>query len=557
MKQKHVHVITSCLLLSAATTTVAEINFNSGLTGTWHDERAPGQGLIIEVIPDNQQLFAGWFTFNPFGEPVDQPHWLSLHGHYSGSLAQVTLFETSDGMFVTPSDVSYTDRGYASLTALNCTELLYEYVLSDGDVSGSINLTRATPDVHCAEQLDDPPATSAFNYPPSVSLTSTTVDETHVHLLFDATDPERDQLELRFRLHGPEGQTHDIALPYLSGHVGYPVVSGQQQRVSWAHTQDLQFQELGWTAVQIEIIADDRHSSTIQSIVDSVSETRIINDIQALEGIRHHQTNPMGLAQARQYITTQMSNHPISIEQQTFIHQGSEGVNIIGIRAADLPVADTYIIDGHYDTVSRTPGADDNASGTAGMLEAMRVLSQFNTRANLRFIAFDKEELGLVGSRHYARVKPADEEIVGMINFEMIGYTCSGQPECVNFPNADTSIYNIMSAFATRMGSTFARIGEDHVPGLKITSVTDDGDANFRRSDHAPFWDLGVDALFLTDGANFRTPHYHQTSDQLNTLDTTFATRVVKTAVGTVASLAGVHHTGSDITELIELNGEN
>ncbi|MFC3194289.1 M28 family metallopeptidase [Marinicella sediminis] len=549
--------IISWLVMHLIFNAEAEISFNSGLTGTWHDELVPGQGLIIEIIPRNQQLFAGWFTFNPFGEPVDQPHWLSLHGHYSGSLAQVILLETTQGVFVTPSETSFTDQGYASLTALSCTELLYEYVLSAGGKSGSINLTRATPDVHCAEQLDDPVETSPFNYPPTVTLTNTTVDETHIHLVFDATDPERDQLELRFRVHGPDGQTHDIALPYLIGHVGHPVVSGQQQRVSWAYSRDLQLQELGWTALQVEIIADDHYSSTTQSIVDSVSEARIISDIQALEGIRHHQTNPLGLAQARQYIIGQMSNHPLTLEEQTFMHQGSEGVNIIGILAADLPVEDTFIIDGHYDTVSRTPGADDNASGTAGMLEAMRVLSQFNTRANIRFIAFDKEELGLVGSRHYARIKPADEQITGLINFEMIGYTCSAQPECVNFPNADTSIYNIMSAFASRMGNTFQQIGQNHVPGLKITSVTDDGDANFRRSDHAPFWDLGVDALFLTDGANFRTPHYHQTSDRLHTLDTTFATRVVQTAVGTIASLAGVHHTGSDITAVIDLNGEN
>ena len=51
----------------------------------------------------------------------------------------------------------------------------------------------------------------------------------------------------------------------------------------------------------------------------------------------------------------------------------------------------------------------------------------------------------------------------------------------------------------------FVTIGDRHVPGLKIVSVFDDGDPNFRRSDHAPFWDIGVDALMISDGANFRT----------------------------------------------------
>jgi hypothetical protein len=531
----------------------ADIPFNGGMTGTWHDPLAPGQGLILEIIPGGNRLFAGWFTHQPLANSSPGPSWLTLQGGFSGSIAQVALLQVNNGAFATASEISYQDVGYASLTALSCTSIRLEYVFRDEARSGHIDMQRVTPDLYCAEQNTQPPMPSEFNMPPTVSAISTSVSDGQVSLLFDLSDPENDLLDLRIRVHGPDQLTHDIPLPHLTGHVSYPVVGGPNQLVVWNFAQDHQFQALGWQNIRLEVVADDRQLSTLQSIIDSVSEQRIIQDIQALEGIRHHQTNPGGLDSARDYIQDQMSAHGLNTAWQTFNHQGSEGINLIAEKAATTISNQVYIIDGHYDTVSRTPGADDNASGTAGMLEAMRVLAQFNTQANLRFIAFDKEELGLVGSRHYASRLAADEQIAGLINFEMIGYTCSDQPECVNFPNADTSIYNIHSAFSTALGNTFAQVGQTHVPGLKIVTVGDDGDPNFRRSDHAPFWDIGVDALFLTDGANFRTPHYHQVTDRLATLDTTFTTQIVQTAVGTIASLAGVNHQGSAMTEVIQI----
>jgi len=269
--------------------------------------------------------------------------------------------------------------------------------------------------------------------------------------------------------------------------------------------------------------------------------------------VRHHLVDTLFMEATRNYIRQQMQTRQLPVENQNFVHQGDTGVNIIATLQGQSENPDVYLIDGHYDTVITSPGADDNASGTAGMLEAMRVLSQFNSKHSIRFIGFDKEELGLRGSRFYAAQLPNDHNIAGMINFEMIGYTCTGQPECVNFPNADTSIYNIRSAFATTLSDTFNQIGATHVPALKITPVTDDGDPNFRRSDHAPFWDRGVDALFLTDGANFRTPHYHRLTDRLSTMDTEFMTQIVKTAVGTLATLAEVTHTDSDISPLLNV----
>lgn len=71
---------------------------------------------------------------------------------------------------------------------------------------------------------------------------------------------------------------------------------------------------------------------------------------------------------------------------------------------------------------------------------------------------------------------------------------------------------------------------------------------NFRRSDHARFWDAGIPALFINDGANFRNPHYHQPTDRLDTIDLAFMTNIVKTTVATIARLAGLQHSGISLS---------
>jgi len=553
MLRIHRLIITVVLFLSF--NVFAAININPGLTGAWYNPETSGQGFFIDAIAENQQLFIGWFTY--LSNPQSNEHqwyWLTAHGNYIDGVAELTLVKTTNGQFDMATTVENTVVGHASISFDSCLTAVFDYQLDEFNLAGQIPLTRLSPDVYCAENLNSEPSDPlAKNFPPVVSQVVITQLNNAIQIEYDLTDSEADRSEVNLEVLYGLNSSYSLPVTYLSGHVGYPVLNGNNKTIYWDYLNDSGFQDLQIDQFKLKITADDKYVSTLQDIIDSVSEERIIEDIQAIEGIRHHQAFPMGLNNTRNYIKAEMSKHKLLVEEQTFIHLGSQGVNIIGTLNAQPATDEVYIIDGHYDTVSSTPGADDNASGTAGMLEAMRVLSQFNTMKNIKFIAFDKEELGLIGSRYHAANLNQNELIKGLINFEMIGYTCSGQPECVNFPNADTSIYNIKSSFANTLSETFVQIGATHVPELKITAVTDDGDRNFRRSDHAPFWDLGVDALFLTDGANFRTPHYHQTTDKLGTLDTTFTTQVVKTAVGTLATLAQIHHTGYAVSDTLEL----
>lgn len=209
-------------------------------------------------------------------------------------------------------------------------------------------------------------------------------------------------------------------------------------------------------------------------------------------------------------------------------------------------------IGAHYDTVPGSPGADDNSSGVAAMLEIIRALSKKNFGKTLRFCFFAMEEDGLLGSRHHVRqLEERGEKIEGIIVLEMIGYT-SGEPDSQKSParipllfspprvgNFISVIGNFRSA---RLGSMFEDAADGYVPDLEYFSVKRLGgmfkDAG--RSDHSPYWDAGMRGLMLTDTANFRNPHYHRPTDTAETLDFGFLARVARTTGAAAAAWAGI-----------------
>lgn len=411
----------------------------------------------------------------------------------------------------------------------------------DSSITNPIDITHIVPDPFA-------------NFPAKVQNIQLSVDQENKHLVigYDLLDSENDDIEVLISLINSEGNELSLSKNFLKGDFGFPLKEEKNKQVIWHFENDPIYLTLNKEAIRIKISADDRFPDQLNDLVELVSAKRISLDIQALEGVRHHSSNPERLEGTRNYIKAYFSAYSIPYHQQKFSNVYGTGVNIIGSKQGTFS-DHYYIIDGHYDTIRSTPGADDNATGTVGMLEAMRVLSQFNFDKGIEFIGFDMEELGLLGSRHYAQYINNPERIKGVFNFEMIGFTCKGEPNCRDFPNADSSIYNISSSFSDSLRNAFVKNGNKYVPSLKITSVKDNGDPNFRRSDHAPFWDKGVDALFLTDGANFRTPHYHQATDLYETLDIEFMTKIVQTTVATVAELANVTHTSFSISELISI----
>ncbi|HLO49471.1 MAG TPA: M28 family peptidase [Kamptonema sp.] len=190
------------------------------------------------------------------------------------------------------------------------------------------------------------------------------------------------------------------------------------------------------------------------------------------------------------------------------------------------------LIGAHYDTVPGSPGADDNGTGVAVLLELASAIASQPIKYPVQLIAFDMEEYGLLGSDRYAaKLKAENQPLRLMISLEMLGY-CDNTPGSQRYPTG-------LKYFYPNCGNFIALIGNLRtIPDLinLKDSIRKSGSncewlpvpyrglivPDTRRSDHAPFWDRGYPAMMVTDTANMRNPHYHQASDRIETLDLDF-----------------------------------
>ncbi|CDN10242.1 putative aminopeptidase [Richelia intracellularis] len=200
---------------------------------------------------------------------------------------------------------------------------------------------------------------------------------------------------------------------------------------------------------------------------------------------------------------------------------------------ANLP---PILIGAHYDAVPGTPGADDNATGVAVLLELARIFATEPIKYPLRLVAFDMEEYGLLGSTDYVdQLKQAQQPLRLMISLEMLGY-CDSPPNSQNSPRPLELFYPNCGNFIALIGNLRTiwdlvgmsrNINQAGVPSQWLP-VPNRGKIvpDTRRSDHARFWDAGYPAIMVTDTANMRNPHYQQPSDTMATLDLYFLTGV-------------------------------
>ncbi len=244
------------------------------------------------------------------------------------------------------------------------------------------------------------------------------------------------------------------------------------------------------------------------------------------------------------------------------------GINVIGTleasNAGDRPAGtgQAILVGAHYDTVPGSPGADDNASGVAVMLECARVLAKIERRQKLILAAFDAEEkqpeVGLHGSTAFVGqlVSPGElGPISAAYILEMVGFSApkGGQkvPTALQlvFPRAfDTlansyfsgdSVVAVSNRSSRAVSRSLEQASQAVSGGVPILPIEVPRwmpiPHNLKRSDHAPFWDAGIPAVMIGDTANFRNPHYHKASDTPETLDYEFVDSVARTAIGAVA----------------------
>ncbi len=286
-----------------------------------------------------------------------------------------------------------------------------------------------------------------------------------------------------------------------------------------------------------------------------VDRDQLIQDLSAIEGVRF---NAADRAKTRRYLTTRLKSLGWRVQEQSF----AQGVNLV----ATLPQANpAWVVGAHYDTVRGAPGADDNGTGVAALLALAQGYAE--TRAPIELVFFDQEENGLLGSLAYvdrlrlmgrlgANSAVNSGPIRGAIVLDMVGSACY-EPGCQRYPEGlvenlpkslgklpdrgdfiavvgDAEHPELLQAFGANEGA-----GDRSQPGLFAVPVPFKGilTPDVLRSDHSPFWLQNVGAVLVTDTANLRNPHYHRSSDRLDTVDPDFFAGVVQRVADAVGRL--------------------
>lgn len=253
-------------------------------------------------------------------------------------------------------------------------------------------------------------------------------------------------------------------------------------------------------------------------------------------------SHPQNLLKIQNYIVRQLAAcgyrttlHPFSLEGTVFN-------NIIG-RAPDFDEKKPqFIIGAHFDAMGSTPGADDNATGVAALLETARVLSLEPAGKQIEFVAFNAEEYGISGSGFYAQELKKNKALIsGMVSLEMLGYA-SDEPKSQQLPLFLKPFYPDVGNFIALVSDTQSRKLLDKakvcfkkIPQLPVETLTIPMKGrvfpDVRLSDHAPFWDADYPALLITDTSFFRNPHYHTAEDRIESINLDFLTHVTNAVI--------------------------
>lgn len=260
---------------------------------------------------------------------------------------------------------------------------------------------------------------------------------------------------------------------------------------------------------------------------------------------------PPSMATTVSYLTHEMTDCGYTVLEQEFTAHDVTAINLEVEIKGSRQTEDIIVIGAHYDTVPHCPGANDNGSGVAFLLELARHLTAARPVRTIRLVAFANEEPPFfyskdMGSRHYARrCRQREENIVAMLCLETMGFY-SDQPGSQHYPFPFSVFYPDTANFIGFVGNIGSRhlvrqtIGafrkHAHFPseGLAAPSLI----TGIGWSDHWSFWKEGYPAIMITDTAFFRYDAYHTAADTAEKLDYERMARVVTGLVHTIMELA-------------------
>ena len=289
---------------------------------------------------------------------------------------------------------------------------------------------------------------------------------------------------------------------------------------------------------------------TISEMLNQVNQDSLKATVQHLQDYGHRIWNSENAFAASDWIASRMRALGLEVEQQpfyanTWLGSGEAAPNVIGIQRGTL-YPDTYVVCGsHFDSFSWeamsggiAPGADDNATGVASVLESARIMTQYEFEYSIVYCAYGCEEMGLYGSEAYAsRCQQEGMDIIGYFNNDMNGYLNLGDPihiDCI-YPNAVEPI-----------GTYYMNVGNVYYPELPIRHVNfTSGD-----SDHTSFNNHGYMGIYPFEDYQNYSPYIHTPNDLIGNSVNSFAMSQQYCQMN-IACLAEIANPVGDMPQLI------
>jgi len=282
----------------------------------------------------------------------------------------------------------------------------------------------------------------------------------------------------------------------------------------------------------------------VQTWIDRVTPTLVYSYVAGLSGEQpvlvgespyvignRNSWGGESIAHATQYASQRFQS--MGLASSLYIWNNSTNPNVIadqpGFGLPDSLFLLTAHLDNKPDTgpgVPLAPGADDNASGSAGVLISAEILSQVDCYRSLRYVLFTGEEQGLLGSRAYAE-SVANQAIKGVINLDMIGWNSDQDPEIDLYARDWYPDDHALASLFARVINAYHLNLSPEIRGERLTG-----------SDHASFWEQGFPAILAIEDLEDFNRYYHTPGDNLAHLDLEYLTNFIKASVGTLAHLA-------------------
>jgi len=263
-------------------------------------------------------------------------------------------------------------------------------------------------------------------------------------------------------------------------------------------------------------------SGEVRAAVDQISKARLFRYQEALYQFGSKNVSQPGNAPAIQYIADQLRTFGYEPELQWFEARGVETANVVARLTGTVSPDVVYAVSAHFDSNTRSPGADDNTSATVGLLEMARVLADHPLPATVEIALFTGEESGLLGSREYVRrAVESAKHLVGALNNDMVGFA------------EDHRLDNTI-----RYSNKGIRDLQHGAAILFSDLVTHDAEY-YKSTDAAAYYDAYGDIVGgIGSYPILASPHYHQTHDQLETINHQLVTEVAKTTVASAMLMA-------------------